>query len=318
LIQAKSAALPAVDAARGSKPPTTAGPRLADLGQLTPTWAERYYTLRGFENEYSDILRSTTGPAIDALAKCRLVPFDFSLVVKWSNHDNICEPKQTAYYNELYQAALSSNRHHDIPFILLEAIWRRLPKPLHDMDWDQFRRELRLDSKAERSPDDIERIGNPNLGLPITTERYSVSGHSYNSLALALCTSNADTPRSLPSPGMTTPEPLDDTPHPSFAVSRHLLKIVDRIFSCGDEEGRQGKVSWKDIISVSHSIDSEVTADSFGRTAYEENGIPVIDYDLRASSKLIVLQCRRSWRIHGQICPKQSRWCPSSCSSTSS
>jgi hypothetical protein len=153
----------------------------------------------------------------------------------------------TIYYDDIFAKAADEGAAGTMLAIALEYLWLSLPPISLELDYEIFDSTPNIKAKTwHKKP---ERSSNPNVGLPVTSERYSVSGHSYSG-TLPSATNAQVAPAISKQPPSTPADTAEDLSHPTFSLNRNLLKIVERIFSTGDDQGRQGKVSWKDIITV--------------------------------------------------------------------
>jgi hypothetical protein len=100
-----------------------------------------------------------------------------------------------------------------------------------------------------------------NLGLPLSQEVYTTSGHAFSSAGEAndkvkiktTGPSLGDPAFPLDSSTVEAPTSPETPPHPIYALGRAHMSTISRLLSVDDEEDRQGQLDWSDIISVSAS-----------------------------------------------------------------
>jgi hypothetical protein len=163
-------------------------------------------------------------------------------------------PVEDSHYTRLCGEAVQQQREEDIPLIVLEYAWRKMPDFGQFLQYTPSSLPPDLGSQSWQSKISPACSSTSNIGIPFSFEKYTRSGHSYHILAEENTLKSSFAPPTVSPDDQSTvhPDPLGtDVAHPIFTLNRGLYKIVDRLFSTREDEGRQGKVNWKDIITVS-------------------------------------------------------------------
>jgi hypothetical protein len=220
-----------------------------DLSKSSPSYKRRSSQLKTSLVRRNNLLKVFTETAISVMASGKRLRF----------LRDPCSTLENVYYSQAYQQALDHHRTKDIPFIVLEHAWFALPDINLELDFTTSLPPQLSESDVQREIAGavVVSTSTPNLGIPFSTEKFTLSGHSYAGASDVKITNAI-----APSPAQNQHsydlrhselEVQHIPTHPTYIINRSILKTVARLFSDGDEEQRVGKVSWKDITTVCSS-----------------------------------------------------------------